>query len=359
MADKLTAATQGTRVMLPGGQVAEFPPDMKHADIEAAVRKHLGIAEPKPEPPAEPSFIDKIRAEWTKPRPDEPLTGALLDTLGLSGREGAVPLTGAPGTKTPLGVVLKPEGLVENLTSAAVTATPIAKAGVLGGKALTAAPKLGAALGRVAAGTGIAAGKDIAKSGGVGWETVIDAALEGGTEAIGGALGKVLKKAGAPARGYAYATEAPEKALDYVRNRLQTTRMVIPSIDPTKKITWDEAIAALKKMTGQDYRVARAEIAQWMNMADRQELRPRAGQVFKDATAKFRVPASGTAKIAEGARKVVGANAPRAAADVAATEDVEGVPAGFYAWEALKSGGGKMLEKLGSPFLKAAGHLVP
>src|SRR5262249_38266189 len=59
------------------------------------------------------------------------LGGALADTFYASKRPGAVPLTGAPGTKTPLGVVLKPETPLEYATSAAVTAAPVAKAGML------------------------------------------------------------------------------------------------------------------------------------------------------------------------------------------------------------------------------------
>lgn len=334
-AGEMYAAAQGTRVLLPSGQVAEFPPEMSQAEIEAAVRKFLGVPEPKAAEPEKkaPSFLDRVRSEWAKTKKAE------------------------EELKSP--VIKAVEAVTPSATTAASTVAT-AGGGALGAKLLSSAPKLGAALGRVGTGAAITAGKEIANTGGVGWETVIDAAIGGGTEAVPGALGKLLKKPGAPVRGFRYATEAPEKALDYVKSRLATTRMVIPSIDPAKKITWDEAISALKKMTGDQYRTARAEIAAWMNKADRQVIGPKAGAVFKDRTAKFRVPPSSTAKMAEGARQTIGANVPRAAADEAATtQDEYGVPLGYYAWQALKGEGGHLMDKIKGPFLRAAEHVIP
>lgn len=345
MAEK-TDALQ--RVWIPGqDKPAWFPADMPQPEIEKVVRKHLGV--PEPPPPSTAGQHEGV-ANIAK--------GAVLDTLGLSGRQGAVSLMGNEQTKTPLGVVLNPQGPLETATSMAVTAAPIAKAGTLAAKALPAIPKIAAAGGRMLAGTGLAAAKEIGKTGGVGWETVIDAAIEGGTEAVGATIGKYVKDAGKAARGFKAATEKPQKALDYVKSRLMNVKAIIPSIDPAKKLTWDEMIERLKGLTGEQYRVARAEIANVMNGFDRQALKPRAGQVFKDMTKPKRFPASSFSELAESTRK--GATGTQAIADTAATtRDEQGVPAGFYAWEALKSGAGAVGEHVMGPALRAASKVMP
>jgi len=58
----------------------------------------------RPMPPAPPMIA-----------PGTILSGALKETFGMGERPGAVPLTGTPETKTPLGVLLKPEGVAEHL----------------------------------------------------------------------------------------------------------------------------------------------------------------------------------------------------------------------------------------------------
>ena len=112
----------------------ESPTALSDQDIAYISSKTFGAAQPaKPE---------------TKPDDRSVLGGAVADTLGISGRPGAVPLTGTPGTKTPLGVVLKPEGVPEHLASMAVQAPLVAAGG-----GLATAAKVPAALGRIAAGS--------------------------------------------------------------------------------------------------------------------------------------------------------------------------------------------------------------
>src|SRR5262249_11311165 len=161
------AATDTTRVLLPGGQTAEFPSTMSQAEIEAAVRKFLGVPAPPPPKPQE-QMPEGVMAN---------IPGALKDTFGLSDRPGAVTLLGNEQTKPPLGGALNPRGPLKQAAWGAVRMARIARAGTLAAKALPAIPKTAAALGRIAAGTGLAAGKEAAKTGGVGWETVIDTAV--------------------------------------------------------------------------------------------------------------------------------------------------------------------------------------
>src|SRR5439155_17572721 len=86
------------------------------------------------------------------------LPGALKETFGAGTRPGAVPLTGTPEAKTPLGVVLKPEGALERATSAAVQAP------------LTAAA--GGPVGRIAISAGLSAAEQAAKGNDpLGWGT--------------------------------------------------------------------------------------------------------------------------------------------------------------------------------------------
>src|SRR3989442_16024722 len=89
----------------------ESPTALSDQDIAYISSKTFGAAQP-----AKPD---------TKPDDRSVLGGAVADTLGISGRPGAVPLAGAPGSKTPLGVVPKPEGGAEQLTSMAVRSPPV------------------------------------------------------------------------------------------------------------------------------------------------------------------------------------------------------------------------------------------
>ena len=276
--------------------------------------------------------------------------GAIMDTLGLTDRPGAVPLTGAPGTKTPLGVVFNPEGVAERATSAAVQIPA-----TFAGGALAQAARVPAALGRIAATGALSGAGQLAQGRSpLGWETLIDTAVAAGTEGLFGALRhapKGLNALGAPAR------ESLERGLDVVRDRIKTTtKMVIPSIDPAKKLTWDDAIAALRKMANDPQRAAivKAEIVDWMNRADKQQLGMRAGQIFERITPHF--PASTFSELAQAANRAAANPAVRSVADVVpAQEIVPGVSAGMLAGRAAFDVAPRL--PIVGPALRAAGRL--
>jgi hypothetical protein len=109
--------------------------------------------------------------------------GALSDIAGTSGRPGRTPLTGDKGTKTPLGVVLKPEGAAETAASMGVQIPAVYAAGRMGGAAVPIAARTGAAISRILASSGIGAASDEDPSAG---------AARG---AVSGAIGEVVPAA--------------------------------------------------------------------------------------------------------------------------------------------------------------------
>src|SRR3990167_5024348 len=111
------------------------------------------------------------------------------------------------------------------------------------------------------------------------------------------------------------------------------------AIRGTKELlTVDEAVKRLAELTGPEYRVARAEIASELSRLDVQRVtgpKPLAGAIFKTFTEPERFLYRGT-PLERVAERVVGATRhpiTRTAADVAATADVGGLPAG--AWPAM------------------------
>src|SRR5439155_19161849 len=183
----------------------ESPTALSDQDIAYISSKTFGATQP-----AKPG---------TKPDDRSVLGGAVADTLGLSGRPGAVPLTGAPGTKTPLGVVLKPEGVAEHLTSLAVQAPLVAAGG-----GLATAARVPAALGRIAASGGLGAVEGAAAGIGAG----TGAALGTAGGALGEIGGKVLPKAVKAAAkklgvgGEAAKEAVPSKLLDAAGRQIQS-----------------------------------------------------------------------------------------------------------------------------------------
>ena len=174
----------------------ESPTALSDQDIAYISSKTFGAAQP-----AQPA---------AKPDDRSILGGAVADTLGLSERPGAVPLTGTPGTKTPLGVVLKPEGVAEHLTSMAVQAPLVAAGG-----GLATAARVPAALGRIAASGALGGAEGAATGVGAG----PGAALGTVSGALGEAGGKVLPKAVRAAAkklgvGEAKVEQAPSTLLD-------------------------------------------------------------------------------------------------------------------------------------------------
>lgn len=301
----------------------------------AEIDAHLGVA---PQGGGLAAIDAELAKPSVKPGPSSPagdgrgiVSGAILDTLGVSERSGAVPLTGNAETKTPLGVVLQPKNGLEFAAREAVMAPLTAgslpvRLGVSGAQG---------ALDALMSGRGLS---------GAGYEAALDVIVAGVSEAVLGKAGKKLAEYAAPARMFQYATEAPMKALDALRARLPKGKwMNVPSIAGTK-ITADEAVQELTKLTGNEYKQARAEIANELSRLDAQRItgpRPVAGTVFNQRTSpeRFEPPNRPLAQGFDAAARALRAPVTRAAADVAATTPIDnsGTPVGVVpiagAWD--------------------------
>lgn len=242
----------------------------------------------------------------------EILGGALNDTFGT-------------GNARPYGerlgrAVFQPKNLGESALREAIMA-PVSAVTMPGRIAAS------AATGPI---TALASGKSL---GDAGWAGALDAAVAGLTEGVGAGVGKVASRFGAPARAYQYATEAPGKALEYLKARLPAGKWLsVPSLGPGK-MTVEEAVGKLAKAERRTYEVARAEIAHEMSRLDAQRLtgpKPLAGQVFKHETAPERFAPSRFSKVAEGVAQAAKSPVTRGTADVAATTPVDeaGLPQG-------------------------------
>jgi hypothetical protein len=256
------------RVGLPGGQIAEFPASMSSQEIEKAVRKHLGV----PEPEVPRGEGDKVMG----PSTPESTQAALLN----------------PGQPKPLDVVQRVGNAV---LPPLVTAPTIAA----GGELLPAAPAVGRALtsGVLGGARGASQGKGV---GGIAWDAFVDALVGGATEA-GTALATrlripftgmpSLKEAGekvpGAAKGFAGGTQSLDTALNAIRDRLPKGKWLnVPTLGD-KKMTIDEAVSGLKKLTGDDFKQARGEVVSELTRLDMQRgvrgMRgptPYAGQAF-------------------------------------------------------------------------------
>jgi hypothetical protein len=255
---------------------------------------------------------------------------------------------GRPGARSPKDVVLNPQGVGEQAASMAVKAPMLAGGGALA-KAAGAAPLVGEAL---TAGTMGAAEQGRNPLAGF----LIDAAV---TAITGGAvkgidtgikipgMGKVegLAERGAAARGYEYAKGLPQKALDFIENRLPKRAILrVPTIS-SEPITPQAAIKKLSELEGIAYKQARSEIADEFNRIEIQRFAatpsgtvkiPRsgtsAGQRFLDETKEsiFSPPAS--AKAAEALRAVTTSPLARAAVEALGVDPISpGVPLGGLA----------------------------
>lgn len=291
-----------------------------------------------PEPIAPPPGFTKFSPAGFTPvgkpaeKPDtrSVLGGAMADVFGISGRPGAVPLTGVPGYKTPVGVLTKPETAVEKAAQLAVEIPMVTIAG-----AVVPAMALPAWLGRIAMSGALGAGKAAATGEDVGFGTALDIAAAAVPELGGAAGGKLLAKLGESAAAYRWATEAPKKALDALKARFPGAKVIIPSIDQKKKIGLEEAVEGLSGKTDEAYQVTRAEIMDWMNRLDRQRRLGRpvtraAGSLFGELTAPKRFTPGALPRASQVGADVLRANVPRAVADVAATQPLgeSGIPVG-------------------------------
>jgi len=199
-------------------------------------------------------------------------------------------------------------------------------------------PGLGA-LGRIATSAGIGGARSLVEHGmsDAGLTTLLDAAVAGVSEGMLGGAGKLASKLGKSVRGFDYATSAPGKALDLLRDRVLGGKFVIPSFG-ADKITIDEAVKKLASMTGPAYRVARDEIAAVLKRIDTNKMQglpgKSAGRIFLDETSKKRFGAPSTfAEVANAAGKALKSPVTRGAADVAVTSPMDdersGIPIGL------------------------------
>lgn len=253
--------------------------------------------------------------------------GAWADTFGLSDRPGAVRITSnKPGEKTPLGVVVNPQGPLERATSLAVTvpAYSMMPGGPAGRIALSGAM---GALG------GASRGKSLS---GMGWDALLDMAITGLTEGLGRGASRYFGK-----RSYAFdkATDAPREALAEIRHRLTGPFagrwMNVPSVSRAN-LTPDEAISALSQLEGKTYQVARAEIIDQLKSADR--LAPK---LFGSMTSPARFDPGVLSKAARH-----GLPQAQGALDALATHPVSGVPAGAVGGAAVMEGPRSIYDRL-------------
>lgn len=155
--------------------------------------------------------------------------------------------------------------------------------------------------------------------------------------------------------GYKFATEAPAKAMDALKDRILGAKVIIPSIDPAKKITLEEAAKELATREGPAYQQTLAEIVNVLGRVDKQRLmggpRPWAGQEFKRRVSPERFPpvpvpvpsGSTMERFAEQvAVPALKSPAGRLAADVGSSEEVPGtgIPAGALVGLGLAEGAG-------------------
>lgn len=220
-----------------------------------------------------------------------------------------------------------------------------------GGAALRGATGLPAALGRILSAGGLGAGQAAAQGRDVTWGAMLDGIVAGLTEG-GAALAKggripftklSLKDAGAPARGFEYASRAPREALDLIRSRLPSGAWVqAPTISATP-MTPEQAVRRLADMTGREYQMAREEIAREFSRFSGGD--PKAGEWFRQFTSESRFPASGAAELAERARRALDEAPLRGGLDALMTADKGGVPLGALGLSALGDSLGGIAER--------------
>jgi hypothetical protein len=280
--------------------------------------------DPTPKAPQQAPYSD----------PYGPLTGGILDTLGLTKR---------PGARTPLDVALSPQGVSEHIARGMMAAPAIYFGGLGAGAA-----GVPALAGEMAA-SGLIGAAEAAKEGrSPGAAALTDATVAGLT---GGVVPKVLptitripgvQELAKPAQAFKWATEAPKKMLAAIKDRLPKAAFVnVPSLSKSPMNPVD-AVKKLTELTGLEYQQARGEIISEFNRLDIQKWlttatgdfvkgpKPYAGSVFKAGTSKARFEPPTTAKVAEAVRPA--APVARASGEALATDPVApGVPAGGVA----------------------------
>lgn len=214
---------------------------------------------------------------------------------------------------------------------------------------LAAAARLAPAVGRVAAGAGIGAARSASKGENPLWGGFIDALVGAGTEGLMALLpgmakipgvtrsvGEMAGKVRSTRAGEASVAPRIDKAIELIKDRLPKGAWLnVPALS-AKRMTLEEAAAALKnpKLVDEQFQLARAQLVHQLNEADRTLLKqgvkpltkPFSGSIFGQFAPKehFRYRPTGAEKMAAGIVKGTESPALRSLADVATTEDVGG-----------------------------------
>ena len=181
------------------------------------------------------------------------------------------------------------------------------------------------------------------------WEAALGIGPKLGLSKLGvPSLESLAKRVGA----FRYATEAPLAAYNAIKDRVPKGKwMFVPTINPKAPITALEAAEGLAKLERLDYEAARKEIVQELNRLDMRRAglpqlkakgpRPYAGSGFETRTSPERFAPSDVSKRGAAVAEALKSPLSRIAADVGATEEVEGVPVGALPFlmgsESLKS----------------------
>lgn len=348
------------------GQVLPGEPDYKTVDDAVAGAKKRSASHPPDLPPGFTIVKEELPAGFTPveapkaaaPTKDEPVKVGVKDVLGgIADTFSDKPLGKAKDTHTirrPVDVIYNPQGTFEHLARAAVTA-PAIYAGGAGLGALAGAAGLPAAVtasapvaGRVLTSGALGAQESAAKgktAGNITTDAALDMLAAGVTEGAvtglekGFALPKIgtvirgLYERGAAARGYKWATEAVQRAVDAVASRLpKTTMLNIPSVSKSP-VSLAQAAKKLEGLEDAAYEQTLGEIASELNRIDSGRTvagftprgtwgpvkppRPYAGSQFKNVAApeRFRAPGFEASQTAEAMRPYLTSDESRAIAD--------------------------------------------
>lgn len=265
------------------------------------------------------------------PKQDTPKRGYPGSSLGL------------PEIKSPLDVMLKPEGALETVASIPLNAAVLGGAGTL-----AKAAGVPALVGKMAAGAGIGAGQAAEEGKPMGMAALLDAALVGAGEGVAGVAGKYLGKA---ARGFEGGEQKIRDAFAAIADRLpRGAKFNVPSLS-NARLTVQEMAEKLLSARGADFKQALKEIRSVFNATDKQMLaggpRPGAGQVFVDRAPKYRRDPSSLSVLAEKVAPVAGT-----ALSAQAITPVQGVPLG-----AMEAAG--VADLTGSGLGSLARHILP
>lgn len=261
-----------------------------------------GFKEVAPKPPVERGEGDKA----TSPTTPESIAGGIFTA-------------GQP----------KPLDVLQRAGNAILPPLVTAPAVAMGGEALPAAPWVG----RVLTSGGLGAAKSASQDKSAVKGGVTDVATSALVEGAMGALPKVkLPWVPSIADLAEKALRNPKVAFESIASRLPNARVLVPALDPSKKLTFTEIGERLAKLAGDKRKQAVEEIANILNGLDRQLLaggpKPGAGTLFAERAGK--APVTGLQRFAESVvAPALKSPATRAAVDVEATPDVvEGIPRG-------------------------------